>query len=149
MESEAYRHKNDANSYSYGGEDDTRKQRNRKMEVRAEKKQGVTTEKPPGHVTKYGVVACDGNGTVIATFTPELEPGHRVQVLKKFAVELPKKHSRGGQSALRFAHLRLEKRANYARKVCQALHDTFLTSPEARKEGGDPRRNRNECRRRE
>jgi hypothetical protein len=32
-------------------------------------------------------------------------------------VDLPKKHGRGGQSALRFARLRLEKRHNYVRKV--------------------------------
>ena len=39
------------------------------------------------------------------------------QVLHKFTVELPKKHGRGGQSALRFARLRMEKRHNYVRKV--------------------------------
>lgn len=39
-------------------------------------------------------------------------------VLHKFSVDLPKKHGRGGQSALRFARLRLEKRHNYVRKVC-------------------------------
>jgi hypothetical protein len=33
------------------------------------------------------------------------------------AVDLPKKHGRGGQSALRFARLRMEKRHNYVRKV--------------------------------
>ena len=31
--------------------------------------------------------------------------------------QLPKKHGRGGQSALRFARLRLEKRHNYVTKV--------------------------------
>ena len=38
-------------------------------------------------------------------------------MLHKFTVDLPKKHGRGGQSALRFARLRLEKRHNYVRKV--------------------------------
>lgn len=38
-------------------------------------------------------------------------------MLGKFSVELPKKHGRGGQSALRFARLRMEKRHNYVRKV--------------------------------
>ena len=33
------------------------------------------------------------------------------------SVDLPKKHGRGGQSALRFARLRMEKRHNYVRKV--------------------------------
>jgi eRF1 domain 2 len=43
-----------------------------------------------------------------------------LQVLGKFSVELPKKHGRGGQSALRFARLRMEKRHNYVRKVGDA-----------------------------
>jgi hypothetical protein len=38
-------------------------------------------------------------------------------VLHKFTVDLPKKHGRGGQSALRFARLRMEKRHNYVRKA--------------------------------
>ena len=38
-------------------------------------------------------------------------------MLHKFTVELPKKHGRGGQSALRFARLRMEKRHNYVRKA--------------------------------
>jgi peptide chain release factor subunit 1 len=38
-------------------------------------------------------------------------------VLHKFTVDLPKKHGRGGQSAVRFARLRMEKRHNYVRKV--------------------------------
>ena len=44
------------------------------------------------------------------------------QVLHKFQVDLPKKHGRGGQSALRFARLRMEKRHNYVRKVRSQLH---------------------------
>ena len=35
------------------------------------------------------------------------------------SVDLPKKHGRGGQSALRFARLRMEKRHNYVRKVAE------------------------------
>lgn len=42
-------------------------------------------------------------------------------MLHKFTVELPKKHGRGGQSALRFARLRMEKRHNYVRKVRSRL----------------------------
>ncbi len=38
-------------------------------------------------------------------------------MLHKFTVDLPKKHGRGGQSALRFARLRMEKRHNYVRKA--------------------------------
>eukprot|EP00961_Rhodomonas_salina_P157352 2118992-Rhodomonas_salina.1 len=42
------------------------------------------------------------------------------------SVELPNKHGRGGQSALRFARLRLEKRHNYVTKVAEAAAQTFL-----------------------
>ena len=54
----------------------------------------------------------DGNGSLFGTLS-----GNTREVLHKFTVELPKKHGRGGQSALRFARLRLEKRHNYVRKV--------------------------------
>ena len=54
----------------------------------------------------------DGNGSLFGTLS-----GNTREVLHKFTVELPKKHGRGGQSALRFARLRLEKRHNYVRKA--------------------------------
>ncbi len=54
----------------------------------------------------------DGNGSLFGTLS-----GNTREVLHKFQVDLPKKHGRGGQSALRFARLRLEKRHNYVRKV--------------------------------
>lgn len=43
--------------------------------------------------------------------------GNNREILHKFSVDLPKKHGRGGQSAVRFARLRMEKRHNYVRKV--------------------------------
>lgn len=43
--------------------------------------------------------------------------GNTRTVLHKFSVDLPKKHGRGGQSAVRFARLRMEARHNYVRKV--------------------------------
>jgi peptide chain release factor subunit 1 len=55
----------------------------------------------------------DGNGCLFGTLC-----GNTREVLHKFTVDLPKKHGRGGQSALRFARLRMEKRHNYVRKVC-------------------------------
>ena len=55
--------------------------------------------------------------------------GSTRDVLHKFSVDLPKKHGRGGQSALRFARLRLEKRQNYVRKVqCSAKADRMQTA---------------------
>ena len=42
-------------------------------------------------------------------------------------VDLPKKHGRGGQSALRFARLRLEKRHNYVRKCAEMAVQFFIS----------------------
>lgn len=42
-------------------------------------------------------------------------------------MQLPKKHSKGGQSAKRFAHLRLEARANYLHKCCELATFHFIT----------------------
>ena len=43
-------------------------------------------------------------------------------------VQLPKKHGRGGQSAVRFARIREEKRHNYVRKVCELATQHFITN---------------------
>ena len=67
-------------------------------------------------LNRYGFIVMDGNGSLFGTLS-----GNTRDVLHKFTVELPKKHGRGGQSALRFARLRLEKRHNYVRKVCMDL----------------------------
>ncbi|KAL5111908.1 Eukaryotic peptide chain release factor subunit 1 [Taenia crassiceps] len=58
--------------------------------------------------SKFGFIIMDGSGTLFGTLS-----GNTREVLHKFSVELPKKHGRGGQSALRFARLRVEKRHNY------------------------------------
>jgi len=65
----------------------------------------------------------DGNGSLFGTVA-----GNHREVLHKFSVDLPKKHGRGGQSALRFARLRLEKRQNYVRKVAETAGQMFLTN---------------------
>ena len=57
---------------------------------------------------RFGFVIMDGNGSLFGTLC-----GNTRTILHKFSVDLPKKHGRGGQSALRFARLRLEKRRNY------------------------------------
>lgn len=53
---------------------------------------------------------------------------YALQVLHKFTVDLPKKHGRGGQSALRFARLRMEKRHNYVRKVAEVATQLFISA---------------------
>ncbi len=65
----------------------------------------------------------DGNGSLFGTLS-----GNTREVIHKFTVDLPKKHGRGGQSALRFSRLRDEKRHNYVRKVAELAVQHFITS---------------------
>ena len=65
----------------------------------------------------------DGNGALFGTLQ-----GNTRDVLHKFTVDLPKKHGRGGQSALRFARLRMEKRHNYVRKVAETAVQLFISN---------------------
>ncbi|XP_010482029.1 PREDICTED: eukaryotic peptide chain release factor subunit 1-1-like [Camelina sativa] len=70
---------------------------------------------------KFGFIVMDGNGTLFGTLS-----GNTREVLHKFSVDLPKKHGRGGQSALRFARLRMEKRHNYVRKTAELATQYFI-----------------------
>merc|ERR1712165_480478 len=70
---------------------------------------------------RFGFIVMDGNGALFGTLQ-----GNTRDVLHKFSVDLPKKHGRGGQSALRFARLRLEKRHNYVRKVAELATKLFV-----------------------
>lgn len=95
----------------------------------------------------------DGSGALFGTLQ-----GNTREVLHKFTVDLPKKHGkhffkslavtlcsfigflihtlvssdvslgRGGQSALRFARLRMEKRHNYVRKVAETAVQLFVSN---------------------
>jgi len=72
---------------------------------------------------KFGFIIMDGNGALFGTLQ-----GNTREVLHKFTVDLPKKHGRGGQSALRFARLRMEKRHNYVRKVAETAVQMYITN---------------------
>eukprot|EP00466_Bigelowiella_natans_P002925 jgi/Bigna1/47246/estExt_Genewise1.C_110174 len=72
---------------------------------------------------KFGFIVMDGNGSLFGVLQ-----GNTRTVLHKFTVDLPKKHGRGGQSALRFARLRLEKRHNYVRKVAEMATQFFISN---------------------
>eukprot|EP00300_Choanocystis_sp_HF-7_P026404 c29554_g1_i1.p1 GENE.c29554_g1_i1~~c29554_g1_i1.p1 ORF type:complete len:316 (+),score=10.77 c29554_g1_i1:126-1073(+) len=72
--------------------------------------------------SEFGFIVVDGNGCLFAVVS-----GGKKKVLHKFSVELPKKHGRGGQSALRFSRLRDEKRHNYVRKVAEMATNLFIT----------------------
>jgi peptide chain release factor subunit 1 len=70
---------------------------------------------------RFGFIIMDGNGALFGTLS-----GNTREIVHKFSVDLPKKHGRGGQSALRFARLREEKRHNYVRKVAELAVQNFI-----------------------
>ncbi|KAB1199628.1 Eukaryotic peptide chain release factor subunit 1-1 [Morella rubra] len=70
---------------------------------------------------KFGFIVMDGNGTLFGTLS-----GNTIEVLHKYSVDLPKKHGRGGKSALRFARLRMEKRQNYVRKTAELAIQFYI-----------------------
>ncbi|KAF7731742.1 Polypeptide release factor (eRF1) in translation termination [Apophysomyces ossiformis] len=72
---------------------------------------------------KFGFIIMDGNGALFGTLS-----GNTRDVIHKLQVDLPKKHGRGGQSALRFSRLREEKRHNYVRKVAELAVNFFITA---------------------
>jgi len=73
--------------------------------------------------SSFGFIIMDGNGSLFGKLS-----GNAREVMHKFTVDLPKKHGRGGQSALRFARLRMEKRHNYVRKVAEESVRMFITN---------------------
>ncbi|GAW02499.1 peptide chain release factor eRF aRF subunit 1 [Lentinula edodes] len=73
--------------------------------------------------SRFGFIVMDGNGTLFGILA-----GNTREVIHKFTVDLPKKHGRGGQSALRFSRLRDEKRHNYVRKVAELAVQHFITN---------------------
>jgi len=72
---------------------------------------------------RFGFLVMDGQGTLFGFLS-----GNSREVVHKVSVDLPKKHGRGGQSALRFARLRMEKRHNYVRKVAELCTQFFITA---------------------
>ena len=80
--------------------------------------------------SRFGFIVMDGNGTLFGTLA-----GNTREVIHKFTVDLPKKHGRGGQSALRFSRLRDEKRHNYVRKVAELAVQHFITNDKVNVQG--------------
>lgn len=72
---------------------------------------------------RFGFIVIDGNGALFGTLC-----GNTREVIHKITVDLPKKHGRGGQSALRFSRLRTEKRHNYVRKVAEIAVQVFIST---------------------
>ncbi|CAG8025119.1 unnamed protein product [Penicillium salamii] len=72
---------------------------------------------------KFGFIVMDGNGTLFGTLS-----GNTREIIQRLSVDLPKKHGRGGQSALRFSRLREEKRHNYVRKIAELAVQNYITN---------------------
>lgn len=72
---------------------------------------------------RFGFIIMDGNGSLFGAVA-----GNTREIIHKIEIDLPKKHGRGGQSALRFARLRTEKRHNYVRKVAELATQFFITN---------------------
>ncbi|KAM0675663.1 translation termination factor eRF1 [Gurleya vavrai] len=71
---------------------------------------------------KYAFVVIDGHMTLFSILQ-----GNVKTVLQTLSVDLPKKHGRGGQSSVRFARLRLERRLAYVKKVSEICSTLYLT----------------------
>ena len=80
--------------------------------------------------TKYGFVIMDGHGTLFATLQ-----GNVQTIIQQISVDLPKKHGRGGQSSVRFARLRVERRLAYTKKVAEMITNIFITNSISNVEG--------------
>ncbi|KAH0795689.1 eukaryotic peptide chain release factor subunit 1-2 [Histomonas meleagridis] len=70
---------------------------------------------------KFGFIIMDGQGCLYG-----MVAGDSRTILHRFSVDLPKKHSKGGQSSIRFARLRVEARHNYVRKVAETATTVFI-----------------------
>lgn len=70
---------------------------------------------------KFGFIIMDGGGYLFGTLS-----GNTKEVLHRATVDLPKKHGRGGQSALRFSRLRMESRHNYVTKTAEKATELFI-----------------------
>uniref|UniRef100_A0A803NUJ6 Eukaryotic peptide chain release factor subunit 1 n=1 Tax=Cannabis sativa TaxID=3483 RepID=A0A803NUJ6_CANSA len=69
----------------------------------------------------FGFIIMDGGGYLFGTLS-----GNTRAVLHRATVDLPKKHGRGGQSALRFSSLRMESRHNYVTKTAEKATELFI-----------------------
>jgi peptide chain release factor subunit 1 len=69
----------------------------------------------------YGFIVIDGNGCLFGTLT-----GNAKHIQHQFSVDLPKKHGRGGQSAVRFSRLRTEARQAFVKKASEAAKQQFI-----------------------
>lgn len=71
----------------------------------------------------YGFIIMDGHGCIFAKIQ-----GYMREIIHNFTVDLPNKHNKGGQSAVRFERLRNEKRLAYLR-ICEKFCIDHFINP--------------------
>jgi peptide chain release factor subunit 1 len=72
----------------------------------------------------YGLIAIDAGYSTIGTLQ-----GNHLQVLKSMQSNVPKKHSRGGQSAPRFGRIRQNAIDEFLKRVSSLAKDFFIEDP--------------------
>lgn len=70
---------------------------------------------------KFGFIILDGNGFLLGILS-----GNTRKIIYRDEVSLPNKHRKGGQSALRYSRLSMEKRHNYLMKVSEICTSQFI-----------------------
>eukprot|EP00055_Hartaetosiga_balthica_P013180 m.66481 g.66481 ORF g.66481 m.66481 type:complete len:361 (-) comp8189_c0_seq1:70-1152(-) len=80
---------------------------------------------------RFGFLVMDGHGCLIGELVGDCR-----RVLFKLRDSIPNKHSRGGQSAARYARLREEARHNLLRKIAEAAEKLFIEKGEPNNVGG-------------
>ena len=71
----------------------------------------------------FGFIIVDGSGALFGSLQ-----GNNKNIISSFLVDLPKKHHKGGQSSVRFARIRVERRLIYTKKVCEEANKAFLSN---------------------
>uniref|UniRef100_A0A2P2HWD7 Eukaryotic peptide chain release factor subunit 1 n=1 Tax=Hirondellea gigas TaxID=1518452 RepID=A0A2P2HWD7_9CRUS len=72
--------------------------------------------------TAFGFIVVDGKGALFATVR-----GNTKEIHLKMSVDLPRKHTRGGQSAARFARIREDARKTYISQLCEKATEVFIS----------------------
>ena len=71
--------------------------------------------------SKFGFIVIDGSGALFGTLQ-----GNTSEILHKFTLDFPWKYGRGGQSALSFTGLRMEKWPSYVQKAAETAVQLFI-----------------------
>lgn len=79
---------------------------------------------------RYGFIIVDGSGALMGILQ-----GNNKTIVSQFFVDLPKKHHKGGQSSVRFARIRVERRLIYTKQVCEEANKAFLANEQPNVKG--------------